>query len=443
MAILTFKWQFSIILKREANMEYSGMNKDKLEKILSSLNEELEDISKDIKVIDMTRGRPSQPQLDIAMPMFENVKMINYNQDGMDVRNYGGLLGISKAREYFTEVLDVKPEEVMVQDGSSLELMYNLIQSAMQFGIMGEKPWNKLEKVKFICPAPGYDRHFGICEHFGIEMITVPILADGPDVSIIEDVIKSNPDVKGMWCVPKYSNPTGITYSSQVVDKIANLKLPKDFRIFWDNAYVLQDLCDDGDELKSLIKATRNGENRDKVYEFTSTSKITFAGSGIAALATSVANIEDYSKHLSIQKICPNKVNQLFHIYFLKNKSNTQKIIKQHARYLIPKFKLVIDKLTKAFGEDTTVSFSNPKGGYFISYNVPNCAKRIVELCNKHNVKFTKAGATYPYGNDDRDANIRIAPSIPTIEELEKAISVLIVATQIAQIENAIKNLKK
>lgn len=424
-------------------MEYSGMSKDKLEKILNNLNTELEDISKDIKVIDMTRGRPSQPQLEIAMPMFENVKMINYNQDGMDVRNYGGLMGIAKAREYFAEVLDVKPEEVMVQDGSSLELMYNLIQSAMQFGIMGERPWSKLDKVKFICPAPGYDRHFGICEHFGIEMITVPILADGPDVSIIEDVIKSNPDVKGMWCVPKYSNPTGITYSPQVVDKIADLKLPKDFRIFWDNAYVLQDLSEDGDELKSIIKATRNGENKDKVYEFTSTSKITFAGSGIAALATSVANLEDYAKHLSVQKICPNKVNQLFHIYFLKNKSNTQKIIKQHARYLLPKFKLVIDKLTKAFGEDATVSFSNPKGGYFISYNVPNCAKRIVELCNNHNVKFTKAGATYPYGNDDRDANIRIAPSIPTIEELDKAISVLIVATQIAQIENAIKNSTK
>lgn len=424
-------------------MEYSGMSKDKLEKILNNLSTELEDISKDIKVIDMTRGRPSQPQLEIAMPMFENVKMINYNQDGMDVRNYGGLMGIAKAREYFAEVLDVKPEEVMVQDGSSLELMYNLIQSAMQFGIMGERPWSKLDKVKFICPAPGYDRHFGICEHFGIEMITVPILADGPDVSIIEDVIKSNPDVKGMWCVPKYSNPTGITYSPQVVDKIANLKLPKDFRIFWDNAYVLQDLSEDGDELKSIIKATRNGENKDKVYEFTSTSKITFAGSGIAALATSVANLEDYAKHLSVQKICPNKVNQLFHIYFLKNKSNTQKIIKQHARYLLPKFKLVIDKLTKAFGEDATVSFSNPNGGYFISYNVPNCAKRIVELCNNNNVKFTKAGATYPYGNDDRDANIRIAPSIPTIEELDKAISVLIVATQIAQIENAIKNSTK
>lgn len=443
MAFLPFKRQFSIILKREAYMEYSGMSKDKLDKILNNLNTELEDISKDIKVIDMTRGRPSQPQLEIAMPMFENVKMINYNQDGMDVRNYGGLMGIAKAREYFAEVLDVKPEEVMVQDGSSLELMYNLIQSAMQFGIMGERPWSKLEKVKFICPAPGYDRHFGICEHFGIEMITVPILADGPDVSIIEDVIKSNPDVKGMWCVPKYSNPTGITYSPQVVDKIANLKLPKDFRIFWDNAYVLQDLSEDGDELKSIIKATRNGENKDKVYEFTSTSKITFAGSGIAALATSVANLEDYAKHLSVQKICPNKVNQLFHIYFLKNKSNTQKIIKQHARYLLPKFKLVIDKLTKAFGEDATVSFSNPNGGYFISYNVPNCAKRIVELCNNHNVKFTKAGATYPYGNDDRDANIRIAPSIPTIEELDKAISVLIVATQIAQIENAIKNSTK
>ncbi len=422
-------------------MESTKLSKEQLENNLLKHKEELSSISKNLKILDMTRGRPSSEQLDISLPMLESLKMIHFDQDAIDARNYGEPFGIMKAREYFAEILDVKSEEVIVQDSSSLEIMYDLIQNAMQFGIMGEKPWNKLDKVKFICPAPGYDRHFAICEHFGIEMVTVPYLDDGPDVSIIEDLLKGNDNFKGMWCVPKYSNPTGVTYSDEVVEKIASLKLPKDFRIFWDNAYVIHDLYDEGEQVKSIIKAVRNTENRDKVYEFTSTSKITFPGSGIAALATSVANLEDLKKHLSIRKISPNKVNQLMHIHFLKNKANTEKILKEHAKYLAPKFKLVINKLQSEFSTSKNISFSNPKGGYFISLNVPHCAKRIVEICSEHKVKLTNAGATYPYGNDDIDANIRIAPSVPSLEELDKAMSVLVLAIKCAIIEREIQKL--
>lgn len=386
--------------------------------------------------VDMTRGRPSSDQLEIAMPMLAGAGRYNYLASGIDARNYGEPAGAKPARELFAKLMGVDADETVVFDGSSLDIMYNLVQFAMQFGIMGGVPWNKLDGVKFICPAPGYDRHFSICQTFGIEMITVPMLADGPDMDEVERLVREDDRIKGMWCVPKYSNPTGIVYGDRTVSRIANLKpAAEDFRVFWDNAYFMHGLYDNSDKLLNIFDIAKQLGNEDMFYEFVSTSKITFAGSGVAALAASRANVADVLKKTFYKQINPNKVNQIMHAEFLKDEDNVRRIMARHAEILRPKFELCDSMLQAEFADVADVSWNKPRGGYFISLDVKGCAKRVVELAMSAGVKLTAAGSTYPYMNDPDDTNIRIAPSVPTLSELQFAIKVLICSIKLALLE--------
>lgn len=417
-------------------MDYKTLTKDELEKQLAAEQKVLKKLAKEGRVVDMTRGRPSSEQLDLSVPMFDTVKDADFISQNIDVRNYGGVLGTKESRELFAEILGVKSEEVIVMDNSSLSIMYDLVQFAKQFGIDGHTPWNKLPKVKFICPAPGYDRHFAICEALGIEMITVPMLDDGPDMDLVEPMVKADASIKGIWCVPKYSNPTGITYSDEVVERIATMPTAaEDFRVFWDNAYCVHGLYDEDDKLKNIFEVAKKADTKDRIYEFASTSKITFASAGISCVATSVKNVEEIKSHLFYKTIGPNKVNQYMHALFLKNKDGVQKLMKQHADILRPKFQIVDKALSDAFTDDKFVKWSKPNGGYFVSVDVKSCASRIVELAKSAGVSFTKAGATFPYGMDDYNRNIRIAPSVPSEEELEFAMKVFVSAIKIARME--------
>ena len=399
------------------------------------LRARLEELRAKDKNVDMTRGRPFKAQLEIAMPMLKDAANVDFAYCGGDSRNYGDIMGIPAARKLFGELLQVDEKNIMALDGSSLSIMYRLVAFAMDFGVMGEKPFREQGKVKFLCPSPGYDRHFAICEQFGIEMLTVPMLDDGPDMDMVTRLVEGDPMVKGIWCVPKYSNPSGVVYSDETVKKFAALKpAAKDFRIYWDNAYVIHTLYDD-DRLLNIFDEVKKCGNDDLVYEFASTSKMTFAGSGVAVLAASVNNLNDFAKRLQIGLINPNKVNQALHVAFLKDVDNMKEIMKAHAALLRPKFELVLAKLEDNFKDDDRVSWSRPRGGYFVSLNVEGVAKRVVELAAYAGAKFTAAGATYPYRLDPRNANIRIAPSVPTVEEMDFAMDALTVAIKIALLE--------
>ncbi len=394
----------------------------------------LEKCRASLKQVDMTRGRPSKQQLEIGMRMLVRAGELDYTYAGGDARNYGDMKGIPAARELFAEVFGVSKENVVVLDGSSLSIMYRLVANAMDFGVMGCNPWREQGRVKFLCPAPGYDRHFAICEEFGIDMVTVPMLADGPDMDMIERLVEEDASVKGVWCVPKYSNPTGIVFSDSTVKRFAALKpAAKDFRIFWDNAYIVHSLTGEQHHLENIFDAAKKFGSEDMVYELTSTSKITFAGSGIAALAASEGNIADFISHLQFEMINPNKVNQVMHAAYLKDVDNITRIMGEHAALLRPKFELVDRRLFEAFGRDCPdVKWTRPLGGYFISLDVNGVAARVGELTKYAGVKFTKVGATYPYGKDPHNSNIRIAPSIPSLEELDFAMDALISAIAIA-----------
>ncbi|MDE5601791.1 MAG: aminotransferase class I/II-fold pyridoxal phosphate-dependent enzyme [Clostridia bacterium] len=408
-------------------INYGKLTAEQREQLYKEAQSEYEALKSKGVSVDMTRGRPSKEQLQIAMPMLQSAGSYNYVTEVGDARNYGEPAGITPARELFAKLMEVERGEVIVCDGSSLDIMYNLIQFALQFGVRGGTPWNKLEKVKFLCPAPGYDRHFSICENFGIEMITVPMLDDGPDMDMVESLVSSDDSIKGMWCVPKYSNPTGIVFSDEVVTRMAKLKpAAKDFRIFWDNAYIVHSLYGDDDKLKNIFEVAKSVGSEDMIYELVSTSKITFAGSGVAALAASEANVADLLKRMFFKQINPNKVNQVMHVAFLKDVENIKRIMTMHADILRPKFELFERKLSEAFGDSEEVKWSTPRGGYFISLNVKGAAKRIVGLAQEAGVKFTAAGSTYPYKRDELDSNIRIAPSVPSMEEMAFAIDVLI-----------------
>lgn len=417
-------------------MDYKTLTRVELEKLLKEEQKSFKKLQKKGNSVDMTRGRPSTEQLQIAMPMIENAGTYNYALSPTDARNYGGLGGTKEAKSLFSEIVGVKSDEIIVADGSSLDLMYNLIQFAMQFGVMGSTPWNQLKKVKFICPAPGYDRHFSICENFGIDMITVPMLEDGPDMDVVESLVAEDDSIKGIWCVPKYSNPTGIIFSDKVVERLATLKTAADdFRIFYDNAYIVHYLYDSEDKLKNIFDVARKAGTMNKIYSFVSTSKITFAGSGVACVASSAENIDSIMKRMFFKQINPNKVNQVMHTEFLKNVEGVKKVMGKHADILRPKFELFDQKFVEAFDGDSYVNWSKPRGGYFISVDVKSCAKRIVELASEAGVKFTAAGATFPYKNDDNNSNIRIAPSVPSLEEMDFAIEVLVSAIKIARME--------
>ena len=388
--------------------------------------------------LNMARGKPGKAQLDLVSDI---LTVLNSPEqcvsDGIDVRNYGELSGIPAAKRLFADILGCKAEECFIGGSASLTLMYDTIAKAFTHGLLhSEKPWCKLEKVKWLCPAPGYDRHFKITEHFGCEMITVPMTATGPDMDLVEALVK-DPDVRGMWCVPKYSNPDGIVYSAETVRRIAALKpAAPDFLLMWDNAYCVHEFDGDFVPFDDIIALCREAGNPDMVFEYASTSKITLPGAGISVMASSRANLDYMEKLLNIQMISYDKVNQLRHVLYLKDKEHTLALMKKHAEVMLPKFRCVLDMLEKEIAPLGIASWQKPKGGYFVSVNtVPGLAKRTLALCKEAGVTMTGAGATFPYGVDPQDSNIRIAPSLPPVEELEKAMEIFCACLKLAALE--------
>ena len=388
--------------------------------------------------LDMSRGKPSTLQLDMVSDLLTVLdKQEDCKVGNLDSRNYGELAGLPCAREYWADVLGCKPSQTFVGGNASLTLMYDLIARAYTHGLKDSpRPWCKEERVKFLCPSPGYDRHFKITEHFGFELITVPMTPEGPDMDMVEELVK-DPTVKGIWCVPKYSNPQGYTYTDEVVDRFANLKpAAPDFAIMWDNAYCVHEFDGEFEPFRDIISLCEAAGRPNMVYEFASTSKITFPGAGISVMATSEANIAYHLKLIGIQTISYDKVNQLRHVKFLKNKAHTLELMKKHAEILGPKFAMVLKMLRSELTNKGIAHWHLPKGGYFVCVAaMPGTAKRTLELCSKAGVVMTEAGATYPYGHDPHDSMIRIAPSLPPIEELEKAMQVFCVCQKIAALE--------
>lgn len=420
--------------------EYKSMSTEELIELKSELDKKYHEFKSQNLSLDMSRGKPNTEQLNISMEMMDvlNSKANLKCREGIDCRNYGVLDGILAAKELIANMLGVLPDEVIIYGNSSLNTMYDSIVRAYVHGILGNKPWSKYDKVKFLCPVPGYDRHFSVAEYFGIEMINVNMNEDGPDMDTVEKLVSEDETIKGIWCVPKYSNPQGITYSDAVVKRFANLKpKAKDFRIFWDNAYVVHDLYEyDRDELLNIMDECKKAGNPDIVYEFCSTSKISFPGSGIAAMAASKNNIESIMKQLTIQTIGYDKLNQLRHVRFYKTMDGIKEHMKKHAAILRPKFETVLSTLDKEIKPYGIGTWFNPKGGYFISFNtLEGCAKKVVALCKEAGVVLTEAGATYPYKKDPTDSNIRIAPTYPSIDELKKALELFIICVKIASID--------
>lgn len=412
---------------------YTSMTKEQLLAEQAKLAERYEAFKAKGLALDMSRGKPGADQLDLSMGLFD-VK--DYNVDSMDCRNYGGLDGLPECKKLFAELLDVKPENCIIGGTASLTLMYDYISQAMTHGVLGSTPWAKLDKVKFLCPVPGYDRHFTICEHFGIEMINVPMTSQGPDMDVIRELVKDE-SVKGMFCVPKYSNPQGITYSDDTVRAIAALKpAAKDFRLIWDNAYCVHDLNDNGDVLLNIFDELPKYSNEDMVIMVASTSKITFAGAGVSVLVASDANVASIKKRLNVQTISHDKMNQHRHVAFFKNADGILQHMKKHAAILRPKFECVLNHLENELGGKEIATWFNPNGGYFISLDVmPGCASRVGQLCKEAGVVLTTVGATFPYGKDPEDKNIRIAPSYPPVAELELAAELLCICVQMACVE--------
>ena len=423
---------------------YRELSKEELLELKSSLEAKYQEFqSKNLK-LDMSRGKPSIEQLDLTMEMMDvlNSHSDLTSEDGLDCRNYGGLDGIPEAKRLMQEIMEVEDEEIIIYGNASLNIMYDTISRSMTHGVMGSTPWCKLDKVKFLCPAPGYDRHFAICEFFGIEMITVPMTPNGPDMDIVEKLVHEDEAIKGIWCVPKYSNPQGYVYSDETVIRFANLKpAAKDFRIFWDNAYCVHHLYfDDPVEILNIVGECKKAGNPDMVYKFASTSKISFSGAGIAALVASKANIDDIKKQLAIQTIGYDKINQLRHARFFKNKAGVLEHMKKHAAIMRPKFEAVLNVLETELGGLEIGEWTKPKGGYFISFDsMEGCAKTIVAMMKDAGVVMTSAGATFPYGKDPKDSNIRIAPSFPPLEELELAAQIFTVCVKLASVNKLLE----
>lgn len=421
-------------------MLYTQMTKEQLSAEKQKLEKEYDAYKAKGLKLDMSRGKPAPEQLNLSLDMLLHCLDGNYkSSNGIDCRNYGVLDGIPEAKALFTEMLGVNNDEIIVGGNSSLQLMYDTLIRAMQLGVLGsDKPWCKYESVKFICPAPGYDRHFAICEALGIEMIPVAYKEDGPDMDEVERLAASDESIKGIWCVPMYSNPTGITYSDEVVKRFAALKpAAKDFRIFWDNAYCVHHLSDaDRDHLLNIIDECKKAGNPDLVLEFTSTSKISFPGGGLAVIAASKANIDFIKSQMTYQTIGFDKLNQLRHAKYFKDFNGIQEHMRHHAAIIQPKFNVVLYALDKEIAPLGIGSWKKPKGGYFISFNsLEGCAKRIVSLAKEAGVVMTGAGATYPYGKDPHDSNIRIAPTFPSVEELSTAMEIFCVCVKLASVE--------
>lgn len=423
---------------------YREMSRDELLQLKAELEKRYQEAQAENLHLDMSRGKPSVEQLDISMEMMDvlNSEADLKDSEGVDCRNYGVLDGVKEAKELLGQMSEVSPDKIIIYGNSSLNVMYDTVARAMTHGIMGHTPWAKLDQVKFLCPVPGYDRHFAITEYFGIEMIQVPMTPEGPDMDQVEKLVSSDPAVKGIWCVPKYSNPQGITYSDETVRRFAHLKpAAEDFRIFWDNAYCVHHLYEDQqDFLLEILDECEKAGNPDLVYKFCSTSKISFPGSGVACIATSPNNLKDIKKQLTIQTIGHDKVNQLRHVRFFKDINGIHAHMRKHAAIMRPKFEAVLETFERELAGLEIGSWIRPRGGYFISFDaMEGCAKAIVAKCKAAGVVMTGAGATYPYGKDPKDSNIRIAPSFPTREELATATDLFVLCVKLASVEKLLE----
>lgn len=426
---------------------YQEMSKEELTQELTALKAEYEKIKGMGLALDMSRGKPGADQLDLSMGMLDvlDSKTALKSENGTDLRNYGVLDGIPEAKKLIADVIGTKPENVIIYGNSSLNIMYDQVARAEMFGICGNTPWCKLDKVKFLCPVPGYDRHFAITETFGIEMINIPMTENGPDMDLVEKYVNNDETVKGIWCVPKYSNPQGVVYSDETVRRFAALKpAAADFRIFWDNAYVVHHLYkEDQAQILDILEECKKAGNPDMVFEFCSTSKVSFPGSGIAAVAASKANLEDFRSYMQIQTIGHDKLNQLRHVKFFKNIDGLHEHMRKHAAILRPKFEMVLNTLDRELGGLGIGEWTKPHGGYFISFDsMEGCAKAIVAKAKEAGVVLTGAGATYPYGKDPKDSNIRIAPSFPTPEDLGKAAEVFVLCVKLTSVEKLLATVR-
>lgn len=418
--------------------EYAKLSKQELSKINEQLIEKYNQFKAQNLSLDMSRGKPGEEQLDLSLDMLTVLKKDDYyNSTGVDCRNYGGLDGLPETKQLFADILDIDPDEVVVGGNSSLALMFDSVSSNLTHGPHDDQPWAAQGQVKFLCPAPGYDRHFAICEYLHIDMIPIKLNDDGPDMDEVERLVKDDPMIKGIWCVPKYSNPDGIVYSDETVKRLAALKpAAKDFRIYWDNAYCIHNLYDNLAEIPNILRECQKNGNDDMPIIFMSFSKISFPGAAISCIASSKTNVSFIKKRFSAQTIGPDKLNQLRHMRFFENKDKVMEHMKKHADILRPKFEAVLDNLDKYLEGKGIATWKKPEGGYFISvYVMEGCAKRVVELCANAGVKLTSAGATYPYGNDPQDSNIRIAPSFPSKAEIGLASELFCLCVEMAAVE--------
>lgn len=425
-------------------MNYFEMSEAELDAQLEKLKKEYADYKSMNLNLDMSRGKPGDEQLDLSEGLFTAVldgkdcKALN----GVDCRNYGVLDGIPRIKEMFAKILGVDVSEVMVGGNSSLNMMFDTVSAMMTKNVHGETPWSRLDKIKWLCPSPGYDRHFGITEYFGFEMITVPMTPDGPDMDMVEKLVSEDASIKGIWCVPKYSNPQGITYSDETVKRFARLRpAADDFRIMWDNAYVIHDISEKGDTLLNLMDECKKCGTEDLPIIFTSTSKITFPGSGVACMAASKNNMKFIKEKYAVQTIGYDKLNMLRHVRFFGDYEGIMAHMQKHRAVLEPRFNAVLEKLENQLGGLGIAEWIKPHGGYFVSVDVMDgCAKRIVQLCKEAGVILTSAGATFPYGNDPKDSNIRLAPTLPPVEELKTAMDLFCICTKLAALEKLTQN---
>ena len=426
-------------------MTLSEMNKEQLSAFQQETLARYNDFKAQGLCLNMSRGNPCKEQLELSVDMLDVFNDGDFmSENGIDVRNYGLLDGIPEAKKLFSDMIGVGEDEVIIFGNSSLNAMYWAIQTAFNKGVLGSTPWSKLDKVKFLCPVPGYDRHFKVTEFFGVEMINIPMTATGPDMDMIEKLVSEDEAIKGIWCVPQYSNPDGISYSDETVKRFAALKpKAKDFRIFWDNAYCIHHLTENPKCILNILEEAKKVGNENIVYIFGSTSKVTFPGAGVAVMGASKENVEALKKYLGISIISYDKMNQLRHVKFFGTFENMTEHMKKHMHIIAPKFKLVLDVLNKEIAPLGIGEWTEPKGGYFVSLNaLDGCAKRIVKLCSEAGVTLTGAGATFPYGVDPRDRNIRIAPTYPSIEDLAKALEIFVTSVKLASAEKLLREAK-
>lgn len=419
---------------------YKHLSREELLALQQELQKSYAKIKEEGINLDMSRGKPGADQLDLSAKMLDvlNSSSSFKGVQGFDLRNYGILDGITEAKELFATLMDAPVDHVLIYGNSSLNIMYDLISRAMIHGIGGNTPWCKQDSIKFLCPVPGYDRHFAITESFGIEMITIPMDENGPDMDMVEKYVNNDASVKGIWCVPKYANPNGVVYSDEVVKRFAALKpAAADFRIFWDNAYAIHHLYPENKaEILNIVTECEKAGNPDMYYELCSTSKVTFPGAGVAALISSPANLAEFKKAMTIQTIGHDKLNEMRHVLFFKNADGVHAHMEKHAAILRPKFEAVLDTLEAELGGLEIGSWIKPTGGYFVAFDtIEGCAKRVVSLCKEAGVVMTPAGSTYPYMNDPQDTSIRIAPTLPTSDELKKACEVFVLCVKLASVE--------